>query len=74
VDPLAVKTVQWSVYNYLFNNPVMLVDPDGRNPTPGFMFAMQAAFDATMAMFKNLKDKINSSYSPNAPFIIPLIN
>jgi RHS repeat-associated protein len=32
VDPLAEKMVQWSVYNYVFNNPVMLVDPDGRAP------------------------------------------
>ena len=33
VDPLADQYPEWSPYNFVMNNPVMLVDPDGREPT-----------------------------------------
>ncbi|MBD3906414.1 hypothetical protein NAL32_19760 [Chryseobacterium sp. Ch-15] len=32
VDPLAEKMPSWSPYVYTFNNPVNLIDPDGREP------------------------------------------
>ncbi len=30
IDPLAEKYYGWSVYNYGLDNPVLMVDPDGR--------------------------------------------
>lgn len=32
VDPLSEAMKQWSPYNYVFNNPVINIDPDGRIP------------------------------------------
>ena len=31
VDPLAADYANWSPYNYVLGNPVMMVDPDGRS-------------------------------------------
>ncbi|MGV3502984.1 MAG: DUF6443 domain-containing protein [Adhaeribacter sp.] len=32
VDPMADNAESWTPYNYVFNNPVRLTDPDGRFP------------------------------------------
>ncbi len=32
VDPLSEIMRQWTPYNYVFNNPVLNIDPDGRSP------------------------------------------
>jgi RHS repeat-associated protein len=34
VDPMAEKALSWTPYNYCLNNPIRLVDPDGRTPYP----------------------------------------
>jgi len=31
-DPLTEEYPDWSPYNYILNNPVRLVDQDGRKP------------------------------------------
>ncbi|WP_412850539.1 RHS repeat-associated core domain-containing protein [Chryseobacterium sp. PMSZPI] len=42
VDPLAEKYPSWSPYVYTLNNPVRLIDPNGKEPTPKEAAAMAA--------------------------------
>jgi RHS repeat-associated protein len=43
VDPLAEKFPGWSPYNFVMNNPINLIDPDGREPIKPLVGTIQQA-------------------------------
>jgi len=65
VDPLAEKYAAWSPYNYVLNNPVGMVDPDGRLVTPpgdyygydGKYLRSDNQLDGKVYIYKNANQK-----------------
>jgi len=58
IDPMADKYANWSPYNYVFNNPVSFIDPDGMDPElmPGDPTLKSITYDK-----KNKQYTINES-------------
>jgi len=43
LDPLAAEFPEWSDYNYVLGNPLILIDSDGRNPRPPKVYLIDFA-------------------------------
>jgi len=54
IDPLAEKYFSYSPYNYVLNNPVRLVDPDGRRPDVNqFYYSLNEAAQEMINISRN---------------------
>jgi RHS repeat-associated protein len=57
VDPLASEMPGHSPYNYVFNNPIRLIDPDGRAPE-----TVKPGSQAALNMIKNTLTKADAQF------------
>ena len=72
-DPLTDEYPSWSPYNYVMNNPIMLVDPDGREPRWGQLGTLnQIALEMTNAAgtgsYSQQMDALRTHFSANRLF------
>jgi RHS repeat-associated protein len=61
VDPLAEKFTDVTPYNYVLNNPIKLIDPDGKAPCPKCPPGYAADVDGTKATVKTISNYINKA-------------
>jgi len=58
VDPMQNKYPEWSTYVYTLDNPIILIDPDGKEPGDPFKSVKGAAMDfGKTYLAKSIKEK-----------------
>jgi hypothetical protein len=62
IDPLADKYATYSPYNFVLNNPIRLVDPDGREPVDDYKLNKSGKIE----FMKRTNDKVDKVYATNS--------
>jgi len=66
VDPMESKYAGMSGYNYCYNNPVMVIDPDGKDPKDGEIPATEARRNNTKKEYDFLTGKVTNAFQRDA--------
>ncbi|MFZ1703678.1 MAG: RHS repeat-associated core domain-containing protein [Saprospiraceae bacterium] len=67
VDPLASRAPDWSPYTYVFNNPIVYNDPDGR-------FPIDPDFRINYPQLTSFIENRLQSYIQNSPRMLSVLN